>query len=127
MVIVNQTTKHKMELAINPASFSFSCPQNFENYALLAADYPIMGSKGAMTCTLEVLIPHDEAWYRTSSETQEEQLLRLYNYKNTKAKLRLYVRGMMNMLVYITGMTVSASEGDKDLLVALDFIQRRNL
>ncbi|MFQ7067439.1 MAG: hypothetical protein ACLRXL_02055 [Christensenellaceae bacterium] len=127
IIIKNVSTKERMVLDVNPASFTFSCPQNNVVYNLIGGDYSRMGAKGAMTCSMEVLLPHDDAWYKTSSESQEEQLLKLYAWKNDKACLKLYVQGALTMLVYLTGMDVTVSEGDKDMTATLSFVQRRKL
>ena len=112
---------------VNPAGIRTDHPQLFKKTELLGGGYISMGAPGLSEMTLSTFLPADGSPMRSGSLSQSKAFSLLMKWKTSGAAVTVTIGGVSSGAFYITAISRTVREGDRDWYIDIDLTERRTI
>lgn len=115
-----------VQLAVNPEEVAVSAGVEAEVRQLVGGEYLAPGPPKLKKTQLSTFLPGPGSVHY-GGQTPQDVLARLEGWMTGKTAAQVQIPGLAAGAYYITGLTAIAREGDEDLYIDLDLVERRTL
>lgn len=121
--------KDSVTLRVNPNSITLEYPQTSKKSDLLLGSYMTMGEKGLMSLNIETFLPNDNSVFAEEHPkyTMKETLGLFRKWKEERRQVLATIQGVCTKYCYITNLSATYKEGDKDVFFKLALTEARTL
>ncbi len=118
--------QNKIVFSVNPKQIEVTRAQLSKKQELLSGDYITIGGSGLATVRFSTFIPHSDSIFFNEGQMMNTVQI-VENWRRSKAIVTFVLGGVGKMDGYITELSRSFTEGDRDEGVTITFSERRKL